>query len=477
MSEIVTKAQLSEKLNQFTSPSQQHLLAFWDDLSELERQHLGQQILNLDSSVISNLIADSVVASDDANVQLADADGQIQFAPPPAFRLDDDAAQFSSQRAKDCGEEAIRSGKLGVILVAGGQGTRLGFEHPKGMYPIGPVSGHTLFQILLERLLAIRRRYGAEIPLYIMTSPATHDETIRYLGEKNRFGLPDRDLKVFCQGTMPAVDRKGRILLASKSSLALSPDGHGGMLAALAGSGCLADARRRGVEHLFYGQVDNPLVQICDPRLVGFHLLSYSEMTTQAVSRAGPSEKVGNLVSVDGSVQIVEYIHFPEDLAKQTNCNDSLTFWAGSIAVHVFDVGFLERMLTYANAMPWNYAKKKTPHIAENGKLLQPESSNATKFERFIFDLLPHAENAIVVEGDRGRVFAPVKNANDEQVDTPKTAQATMIAEHVRWLREAGATVEEGARVEISPLFALDADELSSKIKNDLKVNNDTFFH
>ena len=478
MSSNITKAHASEKLKQIAFSSQQHLLTFWDDIDEREQEQLGQQILDLDARLISKLLNDNVVRSDDLGQNLADTDDTAhKFAPPPAIRLDDPDPQFDARQAKQRGEETIRSCELGVILVAGGQGTRLGFDHPKGMYPIGPVSGHTMFQIFIERILAVRKRYSAEIPLYVMTSPATHDETVQFLDEHNRFGLPYHDLKVFCQGTMPAVDGDGKLILASKSSLALSPDGHGGMLAALAKSGCLSDAARRGIAHLFYGQIDNPLVQICDPQFVGFHSLSKSEMTTQAVARAGPSEKVGNLVSLDGSVRIVEYIHFPEELANERDTSGSLKFWAGSIAVHMFDVRFLDRMSSSSDAMPWNCAKKKTPYVDQDGVLIEPETPNATKFERFIFDLLPHAKNAIVVEGDRRRVFAPVKNANKEQVDTPETAQSAMIAEHTRWLREAGATVADGTRVEISPLFALDADELAAKIERGLHVTKDTFFH
>ena len=216
------------------------------------------------------------------------------------------------------GTAAFAAGKVGAILVAGGQGTRLGWPHPKGTFPVGPVSNASLFQILFERLVALGRRHGKRVPLYLMTSPATHDETVAYLAENNRFGIAAEDLHIFCQAQMPAVDAAtGRVLLEEPGRLALSPDGHGGMLSALARSGGLDDMRRRGLDHLFYFQVDNPLVPIGDPEFLGYHLLSRSEMSTLVIAKQRPEEKLGVLVSVDGGVRIIEYSDLPDDVAAR----------------------------------------------------------------------------------------------------------------------------------------------------------------
>ena len=211
-------------------------------------------------------------------------------APPPAFRLDAAGNPFTPQQAERRADEALRVGQVGVILVAGGQGTRLGFDHPKGLFPIGPLSGKTLFQIHVEKIVAAGRRYGVRIPLYLMTSPATHDETAAFFAAQERFGLPADDLFVFCQGTMPAVDAEtGRVLLETPGRITASPDGHGGTLAAPGSAAARSGTSSAAASgHLFYLQVDNPLVDICGREFVGYHLLAGSEFSTQVIAKRDP---------------------------------------------------------------------------------------------------------------------------------------------------------------------------------------------
>ncbi len=314
---------------------QEHLLAFWDRLNEAQRRDLAGQISRIDFALLDRLYRRR---NDQSDVrELAN-----RAAPPPAIRLNSSQNAFTPGQARQRGREALAAGQVGAILVAGGQGTRLGFDHPKGMYAIGPVSGRTLFQIHVEKIVAASRRYGVKIPLYLMTSPKTHDETVAFFKEHDRFGLPEDDLMIFCQGTMPAVDEAtGKVLLESPSQIALSPDGHGGMLAALAASGGLDDARRRGIRQLFYFQVDNPLVDICGPELIGYHILGDSELTTQVIAKRDPMDRVGNVVEVDGRSHVIEYSDLPDDVARRRNPDGSLAIWAGSIAVHVLDTAML----------------------------------------------------------------------------------------------------------------------------------------
>lgn len=453
-----------------TPHGQEHLLAFWDELDSAEQDALTTEIRAIDFARLAELYRTRGAAHDVH--ALVDRAG-----PPPAFRLDTTQNRFSPDQARHRATEALAAGQVGVILVAGGQGTRLGFPHPKGMYPIGPVSEHSLFQIHIEKIVAAARRHGTWIPLYLMTSPATHDETVAYLAQNDRFGLPEEDLRIFCQGTMPAVDAaSGKVLLATPSHLALSPDGHGGTLAALERSGSLDDARRRGIKHLFYFQVDNPLVDICGREFVGYHLLAGSEMSTQVIAKREPLERVGNVVEVDGRLHMIEYSDLPEEIAGGRNADGSLAIWAGSIAVHVFDLDFLQRMVDRSDALPFHVARKKVPHIDAHGRAIRPEKPNAIKFERFIFDLLPSAERAIVVEVDPARAFAPLKNAPGEKADTPEAVRAQLVAEHTRWLFRHGVEVSDGVAVEISPLFALDAEELAGKVSPTTRVTEPTFF-
>ena len=451
---------------------QEHLLNFWDQLSDAGRESLARQIQGVDFRLIQKLHAKG---QDQSNFR----DLALRAGPPAGFRLDAAKNRFSLDDARARGQQALAAGRVGVILVAGGQGTRLGFDHPKGMFPIGPVSGRTLFQIHIEKLLATARRFGVRIPLYLMTSPATHDETVEYFNANDRFGLPAEDLRVFCQGTMPAVDAAtGRVLLEAPDRLALSPNGHGGMLAAFATSGAMADAERRGIRELFYFQVDNPLVEIAGAEYLGYHILCDAEMTTQVIAKRDPLEKVGNVVSADGRTLVIEYSDLPDDVARLTNPDGSLKIWAGSIAVHVFDLEFLRRMAgqldSQLDEFPFHIANKKVAHIDASGKRIEPAKPNAIKFERFIFDLMPAARNAIVVEVDPAKAFAPLKNASGAAGDTPESVKAQMTASHRQWLRAAGAEVGDGT-VEISPWLALDAEELKGKLKAGMKITGPTY--
>ncbi len=374
----------------------------------------------------------------------------------------------------------MSAGHIGVLLVAGGQGTRLGFDKPKGTYAIGPVSGSSLLQILIEKILARSRVSGMRIPLYLMTSPATHEPTLEYLSSQENFGLPADDLRVFCQGTMPAVDATtGRLLLEEKHALAVSPDGHGGMLAALAASGCLADIRGRGLRQLFYCQVDNPLVQMCDPEFLGYHLLAGAELSTQVVCKHTSRDKVGNVVAIDGKLRIIEYSDLnplDDEIVERRTAEGQPVFWAGNTAIHVFDVALLERTAQSGGGLPFHAAKKAVPHIDAAGRRVQPREPNAVKFERFIFDLLPEARSAIVVEVDEAEAFAPVKNAPGDARDTPESVRSQMIALHARWLRAAECEIAPGVAVEISPTFAQNAEEVAAQIRPGLVVTQPRYF-
>ncbi len=470
MSETRGKDELARHLSAF---EQQHLLDFWHELEPEAQDALRAQIEQLDLELLHRLIHAEESGEDWAELAR-------RALAPPAFRLGEPQPAHSPEQAEQAGLESLTSGHVGVILVAGGQGSRLGFEHPKGMYGIGPVSGASLFQILLEKIAARARVAQLRIPLYLMTSPATHAETLEYLAAKEYFGLPSEDVKIFCQGTMPAVDAAtGRVLLAGKAQLALSPDGHGGTLRAFAASGCLADARTRGLRQLFYCQVDNPLVEMCDPRFLGYHLLSASELSTQVVAKRQPRERVGNVVSIDGKLRILEYSDLNplgDEIVLRTTSSGEPIFWAGNTAVHVFELTFLERMAAGDTALPFHVAKKVVHHVDPEGQKVEPAEPNAVKFERFIFDLLPEAHQSIVVEVDAARTFAPVKNAPGEAFDSPETVQRQMIALHAEWLRSAGCDVAEGVPVEISPLFAQNAEELAAQIRPGMAVTEPRYF-
>jgi UDP-N-acetylglucosamine/UDP-N-acetylgalactosamine diphosphorylase len=453
-----------------TSHGQDHLLAAWERWDEPAKRRLERELRSIDLPQLVRLYREGPEKANWAELA-------ARAESPPACRLGDHAPRFSAAEAAGRGAAALASGGVAAVVVAGGQGTRLGFDHPKGMFPIWPTSGATLFQIHLERIRAVARRHRAAIPLYVMTSPATHDETAEFLDRHARFGLAADEVVLFCQGTMPAVDAAtGRMLLAEPGGLALSPDGHGGMLAAMVSSGALDDMNRRGIKQLFYFQVDNPLTPICDAELLGYHLLDRSELTTLAVAKQTPDERVGNVVAVDGRVRIIEYSDLPDEAAERRDAAGGLALWAGNTAIHLFDVAFLERVAIGGGGLPFHIALKKTPFLDEHDRLVQPAEPNSLKFERFIFDLLPEAHRALVVEVDKRAAFAPLKNASGEASDTAQHVRAAMSEIFRQWLLAAGATVDDDASIEISPLFALDAQELAARLPAGLRVAGPTSF-
>ena len=453
MTTLGHKEILQAKLEPF---EQQHLLQFWEELGQAGQTQLALQIEAIDLVQIASLFRGEVDQPDWAELS-------HRAAPPPAVRLEErrkgvaGSLGIQPDAARERAKQALRDGNVGVILTAGGQGSRLGFEKPKGLYPIGPISEASLLQIHIEKIRALSERYGVAIPLYLMTSPATHEDTVRFLQENENFGLPKQDLCVFSQGTMPAVDRDtGKLLLSGKDKLFLSPDGHGGTVKALGASGALDHICQRDIKQLFYLQVDNPLVPICDLELLGYHLLAESELTSVAVAKQEPKDKLGNFAMIDERLHVIEYSDLPDEVAELRDEAGGLQFWAGSIAVHVFQRSLLERALEFSETLPFHIAQKKVPFVDASGELVKPETPNALKFERFIFDLLPAAKNPIVVEYAEEDCFAPLKNAPGAPKDTAEYVQGMMLDQFRRWLTAAGASVAEGVNVELSPLFALD---------------------
>ena len=448
---------------------QLHLLQFWDKLSSRQQAALSNQLASIDFMQIKRLFEGDETQPDwKAMAAMA--------GPPDAISLGQSSPRYTKEDAIDAGRWALKSGRIAMILVAGGQGTRLGFSHPKGMFPIGPLSNRTLFEMHIDRLRAVMKRYHVSIPMYVMTSPATDTETRLFLSDHDGFGLASDQLRIFCQGSMPAIDAvTGKVLLAEQGEVALSPDGHGGLLGAMTKHGCLEDAGDAGIDHFFYAQVDNPMVEICDPLLIGYHLLAESEMTTQVVRKAFPLERVGNVVSIEGRTQIIEYSDLPKDVAEKTNPDGSLLLWAGNIAVHVFQRKFLESVQNSADGLPFHQAKKLVPFVDRGGSIVQPNGANAIKFERFVFDLLPMAKRALVVESDPKEVFAPVKNADGAATDTPTTVKQAISSLHRGWLKQAGVTVADHVTVEIHPNWALDAEDVIQRVDESFHVVSDSY--
>ncbi len=448
---------------QLRAYGQDHVLVWWNEAEPAQRPKLLAQLKSVNFEELKRLHA-----LKEAKASLPE-EHRIAALPRPEER----ALERDELRRR--GEDALRRGAVAFLVVAGGQGSRLGFEHPKGMFPIGPISQKTLFQIHAEKILGLRRRFGAPLPFLVMTSPATDEETRHYFQEQNFFGLPGEDVLFFCQGTMPALDlNTGKLLRENKAELFLSPNGHGGTLTGLADSGLLAALQRRGVTTISYFQVDNPLVDLTDRVFLGRHVAEKAEVSSKVIPKEKPTDKLGNFVLVDGRCAIIEYSDLPQSLATRTDENGRLLFWAGNPAIHLFDLAFLARMTQGSDKIPWHLARKKVPHLNDGGERVEPSEENALKFERFIFDVLPQADRWTAMATSK-KEFKPLKNATGP--DSPATVRQALCDQAADWLEHAGIEVPRDAQghakvpLEVSPLYALDADELASKVQRDLRLD------
>lgn len=442
---------------------QGHVFRWYSKLSKAARRRLLAQVDGIDFGELDGLI-DKHIRRKSRGARL----GRLVPAEPvplPTTRQE----RAARRRAVRAGEEAIREGHVAALVVAGGQGTRLGYDAPKGTFPAGPITGKSLFQLHAEKILAARRRYAAAIPWYVMTSRLNTAATRAFFAGHDCFGLPPEDVLFFEQGWMPVVDGDGKILMAAKDAIATSPDGHGGTLRALRRSGMLDDMRRRGVRHISYFQVDNVLIKPVDPAFIGYHVEEGSEFSSKALLKRDPEEGLGAFCRDSrGRMRVIEYSDLPDTHKYARRRDGSLRFSAGNIAIHVLDVAFVGKMTRGSGKLPFHRADKKVPYVNLRGRPVTPTEANAVKFEQFIFDAIAKARDPLVLMVERSEEFAPIKCADAE--DSPTTARRAQVNLFGAWLEQAGVKVPRDfdgsvlGTVEISPLYALDAEELKRRL-------------
>ncbi|MBR2357590.1 MAG: UDPGP type 1 family protein [Lentisphaeria bacterium] len=446
-------------MQRIQTAGQEHLLKFFEELPEDKQSAYLDELASQDWELLPALIREYVLQK--PAIALPE-----NLEPAPYFPLEPrngSEADYYAQ-ADVAGAEALSSGKVAAITVAGGQGSRLGFDGPKGTYPIAPVSGKTLFQYFAEALQSASRKYNTSLHWYIMTSVINDKATRDFFAGNDYFGLPADRVHFFTQGFMPAIGYDGKLLMADKGALALSPDGHGGTLLALRKSGMLDDMKARGVEYLSYFQVDNPLVPVVDKRFIGLHILEKSEMSAITLAKTNAHEKVGNFCVANGKLHVIEYSDLPEALALATDANGKLKFIAGSPAIHVISRAFVERLTSGGRLeLDWHRADKKIKCIDSNGSAVEPDSPNGVKLESFIFDALKLAGKTMIFEADRKEEFAPTKNATG--VDSVESCRLMMIERDCRRLERCGVTVPRKAdgsadcAVEFSPKAVWDDED------------------
>lgn len=436
---------------------QQHLLHFWDRLTDAARSGLLDEIDALPLEMLQRAFADGSPKSKPDAPSIAPVTPVVM-------------AQADSERLRSEGIAVIAAHRVAAFTVAGGQGTRLGSDAPKGTFPATPILRKSLFEVFAESIGAARARWSARIPWLIMTSPLNHAETSRFFAAHDWFGLGQESVHLMVQGTLPSLDRAGRILLANESSIALNPDGHGGALRALDQSGWLDRLSHEGIDTLSYFQVDNPLCKPIDPLFIGLHHAhpdSSAEVSSKVVAKTSPAEKVGVFCQRGESRFVMEYSDMPREMTEARDAAGALLHHAGSIAVHVFGVPFLQRLAREGHGLPLHRALKKVSCIdPQTGLPIVPTEPNAIKLESFIFDTVPAARRALVAQTTRVEEFAPIKNAVGD--DSPATSNALQSERAAQWLERCGVRVARNpttgqclAEIELSPRTALDAAALA----------------
>lgn len=452
----ISREAVSKLRKSFCDVNQGHVFTWWDELSSKEREVLLRQLTSIDVDRLQQLISE--------NLTQKSRKKERTFEPLQIVTLPDtDEERNFREKARDVGETVIRNGRCAAFVAAGSGDSDRCIDGLKGKFPITPVTGKSLFQFHTEKVLALRCKYGVNIPLFVMTSADNHQETSDFFEENDYFGLSGEDIFFFTQGMLPVVDTSGKLLMKTTSQLYMSPDGHGGAIRSLYNSGALEEMERRGIEYIFYFQVDNPLTKILDTVFLGYHHLAGAEISSKVVRKRSPEERVGVLGTVNGSPGVVEYTDLSKEEMYARDGQGELKFFAGNIATHILNVDFIRRLSTGKFKTDYHPSEKSYDSINAKGEIVQPTNSNAVKFESFVFDALQYAKSTVTLEVSREEEFSPFKTLDGE--DNPKACRQMISRFYKSWLERADFKVaDDDVQVEISPLFALDEDEFRRKV-------------
>jgi len=420
----------STLLKDTKAAGQQQLLRFWHELDKAEQVELAEQINTLDLKEINSMFSRaSLKSNSDCNAEPI-AEEMVGKADSPQEIVDN---------WREVGMDALAKGEVGVILLAGGQGTRLGSDKPKALYDVGLPSKKSLLQLQAERIKKLEELSGGKIPWYVMASNATVDDLREVFESFNNFGLEVDQVKIFCQGTIPSLSEEGDVLLSDRSVLATNPDGNGGLFKALKQEEIVDDMKNRGLKHIYIYCVDNILVKVADPEFLGFCITRQADCGNKVVRRV-EGESVGVTCLLDGKPGVVEYTEMSEEIREKRNGNDELVFGAANICIHYFNLECLEHVVDREVDMPIHLASKKIPHISECGNFIKPDLPNGVKLEKLVFDVFQFVDPAkfVVYEGLRENEFAPLKNATGAE-GTPSSCRDALASLHAEWLIKAGA--------------------------------------
>ncbi len=385
---------------------QQHILSYYDDLNEKEKSELLKQVGHIDFELLKKLY-------EKANTTVVESIGDIQ--PIHAEKRE---SVKNSLYYISLGEKCIKEGKLAFVTMAGGQGTRLGFNGPKGAFVLDRENNKSLFALLCDTLKEARKKYNVTIPWYIMTSRENNKGTVEFFEHNNYFDYGKGNVFFCIQGELPMLLEDGTCVMESKGRIKEASDGHGGVFAALNVSGAVDDMISRGVKWVFVGGVDNPLLKMVDPLFIGLCEEKGYRLASKTIIKRSPDEKVGVFCKRQGKPYVVEYTEISEDMANLRDEKGRLVFGQSHILCNMFNVEFLK---SFENTpLPYHVAHKKTSYVDCEGKVCIPEAPNAYKFESFIFDAFSKADDILLLETKREEEFAPVKNSEGQ--DSPESA-------------------------------------------------------
>lgn len=394
--------QAKEKLHK---AGQEHVLAYYEELTKEQKELLLSQIEDTDFGVLASV----------KDHKGGTARGKI--TPLAAMELPQIEAEHEKYKGK--GLEAIRKGKVGAVLLAGGMGTRLGSDHPKGMYNIGITKDVYIFQRLIENLLDVVKEAEAYVPLYVMTSDKNHEDTTAFLKEHDYFGYPEEYITFFMQEMAPACDYEGKVYLEEKWKLSTSPNGNGGWYSSMYKWGIAQKAIADGVEWLNVFAVDNVLQRIADPCFVGAVIDRGCACGSKVVRKCAPDEKVGVMCLEDGRPSIVEYYELTEELMDAKDEKGDPAYNFGVILNYLFKVSDLEKIRE--KKLPLHVVEKKIPYLDQQGNKVKPTEPNGSKFEQLVLDMIHELDSCLPFEVDRRKEFAPIKNATG--VDSVESAR------------------------------------------------------
>lgn len=384
---------------------QAQLLRFESELSEAEKEALYAQIESLDFSVLEELKKEA---------------GELkrgEITPLKAMELSEIEAR--KDELEKAGIEAIKAGKVGAVLLAGGMGTRLGSDNPKGMYNIGVTKELYIFECLINNLMDVVKKTGTYIHLFVMTSDLNFDSTTAFFKEKKNFGYPDEYISFFKQEMAPACDFNGKVLLEAKNKIAVSPNGNGGWFLSMMKAGILDKVKAAGIEWLNLFAVDNVCQRICDPVFVGATIIEEKTIGAKVVRKNDPDERVGVMCLEDGRPSIVEYYEQTEQLRNTLDERGERVYNFGVILNYLFNVAELEEIVE--KSLPYHVVDKKIPYVDENGVFVKPEEPNGHKFEQLVLDMIHLGKSCLPFEVVREYEFAPVKNK--EGIDSVVSAR------------------------------------------------------